>query len=390
MSDAVQAPVHVCLISDNLLPNLIPILMDKPACVYLVVSADMQPKSQRFKVLLTDRQIATQIYPDAPSTGLAGLLEYARRVGKEIQTTAGKRPIVLNATGGTKLMALAFVEVFRQLPDSDIIYTDTEHNCLESLINDRQPTRPMRGVLDVTTYLAAQGLRYTGSTSADTVWCNRAQQRQALTAWLAEQAGALDGFFGNLNRLVDNALDQRGETLVQATQLFSSEPKGIWRQAMIQIQQHGLLTWQGSSEFTFRDAEAARYLRGLWLEEYAWHVVSAAQPDDVHVNVTGNWESNPTRPARNEFDLLAVHRNRMLVVECKTLRFGAETRDQDILFKLESLGRNAGGLFGRTLLLSARPLTNAARDRANSQRIQTIEAAGLGRLSKHIKDWMSD
>jgi len=41
MTDPAAAPTHACLISNNLLPNLIPVLMDRPARAHLVVSAKM-------------------------------------------------------------------------------------------------------------------------------------------------------------------------------------------------------------------------------------------------------------------------------------------------------------------------------------------------------------
>jgi hypothetical protein len=102
--------------------------------------------------------------------------------------------------------------------------------------------------------------------------------------------------------------------------------------------------------------------------------------------VRGRWEGG----AENEFDVLAVHGNRMLFVECKTLRLGAdEARDAELLYKLDSLGRLARGLFGVTWLVSAREPTAAMTERAREQRIRIIEAAQLPRLRQHVLDWMA-
>ncbi len=43
---------HICLVSGQLLPNLIPALMLKPPQVHLVVTADMKAQAQRLHSLL--------------------------------------------------------------------------------------------------------------------------------------------------------------------------------------------------------------------------------------------------------------------------------------------------------------------------------------------------
>lgn len=388
---ATQAPIHLCLISDNLPANLIPVLMDRPAQVYLLASGEMSRKglTRRFQELLQKRGIAARVRENVPTAGLRELLDYARRFAGELTAAHADRAVVLNATGGNKLMALAFVEVFRERPNVEIIYTDTQHRVVESLTKQDHPTRPMPGVLDVPTYLAAHGLAWRSALSADPVWRSRAEARKPLSQWLAHHADGLEGFLGALNALARAALDKRGETLTAPAQHFQRPPRGYWRRAIERIAAANLIAWAGGAEIRFRDAEAARYLNGFWLEEYAWRIVRDENPDDVQAGVEGTWEGNRADPSRNEFDLLTVHGNRMLVAECKTARFGREERrDQDILYKLDSLGRTTGGLFGRRLLLSARPLPHSTLNRARSQGIEVIQGADLGKLGDYVRAWM--
>lgn len=387
-----MSAVHVCLVSDNLLPNLIPILMDRPQRVCLIASEDMIRKglAQRFQALLNDHGIASTLYENAPATGLAALVGYAAGVAEELRSAHPGQAIVLNATGGTKLMALAFVEAFRTLAGVDIIYTNTSQRVVESLTNRAHVTRPMPGVLDVPTYLASYGLSWRRAASADPAWRAQAAQRRELSRWLAHQAGELQGFLGALNALARQALDEQGQVLVQAAQRFGSAPRGRWRRALERIAAAGLLDWRGGAAIRFRHAEAARYLHGLWLEEYAWQAVSDEAPHDVQAGVEGAWEGDRRNPSRNEFDLLVVHADRMLVVECKTGRFGRDAgRDQDILYKLDSLGRSTGGLFGRRLLLSARSLPEHVVVRAKSHGIEVLDADRLADLRDFVRRWMS-
>jgi hypothetical protein len=326
-----------------------------------------------------------------PSSGMAALRDYATEVAIGLED--GDGPVVLNATGGNKLMALAFVEVFRDLLDSvEVIYTDTEHGRIESLTDRDCPTRGMRDVLDIPTYLGAYGMTFRTAQSDDEGWRANVGERKPLTKWLAGQSRALESFFGAMNGLAGaalKALEEGGG--FAARQCFRQPPAGEWREAMARIAEetNGLLDWDGGIEVIFRSSEAARYLGGGWLEEYAWHVVHDAGPHDVRANVVGTWVGGSRQaPGRNEFDLLAVHHNRMLVIECKTGVMEEGERDSAVLYKLESLGRNAGGLFGRMWLLSLRRLGDEARSRAHAQGVVLIEGEAMRNLREAVQRWM--
>lgn len=383
--------VHVCLVSDQLLPNLIPVLMHRPTEVHLVVTDDKAGEGRRFRRLLQDHGFAVAMHEGAPSTGTSRLEEYAMNVATNLDEHQQGRTIVLNATGGTKLMALAFLTVFRDDLGAHVIYTDTEHGQLEYLAPREVAAEPLRPVLNIPTYLAANGMTLRRADSQDHAWVSGAQKRKPLTKWLADQAASIGRFLGAMNRLAAGALDNHG-MLTAPEQHFDSAPHGNrWTGALRQIRSTGLADWSdGDTLVRFADAAAARYLSGGWLEEYAWHVFRDEQPDDVMAGVVGTWESsNRASPSRNEFDLLVVHRNRMLVLECKTMRFGNSGQsDQDVMHKLATLGRNAGGLFGTTLLLSARPLNAALRSRAESNHIQILEGADIRKLRDYARDWM--
>lgn len=379
---------HICLISAHLPANLIPVLSERPACVHLVVSDDMKAMGQRFRKLLADHAIVCELHEGVPGTGLTELREYAENLVLQLTDQAPEARLVLNATGGTKLMALAFVEAFRQT-DAEIVYTDTGRDRLESLTDRQQPVRELAHVLTVPVYLAAYGLTLRSAASDDDEWRAGAERRKALSKWLGQHAAELGDFLGVLNHRAQLALTGNGKTLASPEQRLDGLPHGRWREALGQFAEAGLLAWSGAERIVFPDADAARYCGGHWLEEYVWHLAGDERPDDVRAGVVGTWEGDRHQPSRNEFDLLAVHANRMLVIECKTVRFGRDLdSDTDLLYKLDSLGRNAGGLFGKVMLVSARSLSQTARERARTNHVSVIEAAGLKHLRQSIRDWM--
>lgn len=387
-----SAPIcHVCVVSERLLASLIPALAERPALAVLAASAEMQRLGldQRLERLLEERGVAVEVYDGLPDTGLAAIAEFARALRDEVRERHPDHALVLNITGGNKLMTLAFFDAFRGAAER-IVYTDTEHRSLETLRPgaDGAERVPLPGVLDVPTYLAAQGFLYEGARSDASDWQRLARERAALTQALAGRAHDLGALLRELNYLAREALDEHGEELLAPSQILRRAPPFPWAALLRQAAALGILGWDGAREVSFRDADAARYLGGAWLEEFAWLAASQLRPADARCGVNGRWES--AEEARNELDLVLVHANRLLLVECKTLRLGVnEARDQEILYKLDSLGEDVRSLFGQTLLLSARALTRPVLERAAHQRITVIGPADLPTFPERLRRWMA-
>ncbi len=382
--------IHVCLVSDQILANLIPALMERPDKVVLVCTADMASKKldRRLKNLLEKEGIAVNIHVNAPDAGLALIQEFAFELAATLEATG--QPVVLNATGGTKLMALGFVEVFRGIAQR-ILYTDTAHRCIETLPDVQGQASapvPMTHVLDVPRYLAAQDINSSRATSDDAEWRRCAGERKAAAKYLGRHVDRLGSFIGALNRLADLALGQ-SDRLLAPQQRFDDLRPGYWTDALHELTKAKLIGWTpGSADIVFIDEERTQFLRGGWLEEYAWHTLSDENPFDVRlgleVSAAGSGQT------RNEFDVLATHANQLLFIECKTLRFNAGENDNELAYKLDSLGKAARGLFGETWLLSARPPTAMLEERLRNARIRLIGPGEIPKLREAVQAWMRD
>ena len=388
--------IHVAIVSDQILANLLPALMDRPDKLVLVATSDMAAKrlDRRLADMLAKKGIAAEIVGDAPDVRLAEIHEFAYELLGRLQQEHPGANIDLNATGGTKPMMLGFVEIFRG-DAGRIFYTDTRHRRIEYFPAPRQPAvsaTPMTDVLNVIDYLRAQGFLYDGACSDRPDWRESAAARKESAKFLGKNAAdpQLQNFIGAINGMADKALGN-GEILVDPIQnLGQKTPWGAWKDALGQLSRAGMVKWFGDTNVEFADIEAARFLRGGWLEEYAWHIVKDAQVFDARMSVTGTWENG--REANNEFDVLATHGNQLLFIECKTLRHGrdgAYEKDSEILYKLDSLGRNTRGLFGSSWLLSARASTTEMLDRAKGQGIRILGPDELPRLREVVRQWMA-
>ena len=100
--------IHIVLVSDQILANLTPILMERPDLVLLVVTPTMAARrvDRPLKKLLEEQGIGTRVCADAPDVGLREIQGYAARLADQIIEEHADADIALNATGGTKLTAI--------------------------------------------------------------------------------------------------------------------------------------------------------------------------------------------------------------------------------------------------------------------------------------------
>ncbi len=379
--------IHICLISNQLLANYIPILMLKPDHVCLISTESMKRSrmTQRFEKMLDAKKIPYETYENMPSVNMPQIHEYALEVIDKIQTKHPNASLILNITGGTKLMSQGFSDIM-MAEDAQFIYTDTQHNNLEYLpASDKKAPDPLKSVLKIADYLQANGANYKQALSEKQDWLQTINQRKKITKEIAQQAEPLAAFLGAINRVANEAFSTG--TL---TQKLNNSPRGLWRTMLQRYHDAGLIDWQGDTQITFKTDDAARYLGGVWLEEYVYHIAADAKPDDVQSSVKISWEKS--KSTHNELDVLLVHNNRMLVIECKTMRFGREgneQKDADVLYKIDSLGDTLKGLYGEMWLVSAREPNNEMLDRAKDRHITIIAPHELKTLRNKIQQWMS-
>jgi hypothetical protein len=147
-----------------------------------------------------------------------------------------------------------------------------------------------------------------------------------------------------------------------------------------------LMKWDGVTEVVLANDHAARYFRGGWLEEYVDLKLRGLKPKDwaCDVEIESAREGTP-----NQFDALVVHRNRLLVIECKTSRFGRDAaKDADYIYKLAQLARSVGGIMAHSLLLSARAVPGEVRRRAAANGVSLLAADDVKGLVGFLKGWM--
>ena len=233
--------------------------------------------------------------------------------------------------------------------------------------------------------LLAQGYRrQAGSGGAEAaIWQRAAEERKALTRLLGDEARMLERFFGTLNRIARSALNEPHGPW-SPEQYLEFTPGGKEADVLRAAGPAGLLDWDGGTQLMLRDPDAAQYLGGGWVEEYAGLKISGARPAEWAPRML---VEHVDSHAGNELDAVLVHGNRLLLVECKAAR-PSGTKVSDWIYKASQLARSVGGQLAQPLLLSARRLDDDHRQRAREYGVDVLDGAALSTLPDYLRRWM--
>ncbi|OIN92215.1 MAG: hypothetical protein AUJ20_08470 [Comamonadaceae bacterium CG1_02_60_18] len=361
--------LHLCLVSDQATPNLLPLLDPAwhPATVVLATSERMKHNALALKSVMQTKGQGLKIeLLDLPDAFDYGAL--ADAFLNFLAAHEGQR-VALNATGGTKLMALAAQEVFRSqgLP---VYYVNVENDTVV-VLGERTPAPPLRAQLKVHELLRAHG---------HTVDVPEQPQVTAalrdLTARFIDQIEHAGRALGVLNYLALQAQDAGGLSAKLSPEQLGSEALG---ELIGQLSDAGLVR-QAGLQLSFKNELARFFAAGGWLE---WHVLEQVQSlrgqmpqalTDVVCGLSVRFANPPKGRAgldKNEIDVAFLYRNTLHIIECKTANLAASdatgTRASAAIYKLESL-RRLGGLRTRAALIDYRgALAPGSVDRARAE-----------------------
>ncbi|HPW30734.1 MAG TPA: DUF1887 family CARF protein, partial [Rhodoferax sp.] len=153
---------HLCLVSAQATPNLLPLLDDawRPKKVVLACSAQMKHAAQALRAVIQTKASGMVV----ETLELPNAYDYAALSDSFLSYLAEHESehIALNVTGGTKLMAVAAQEAFRSA-GKPVFYVNVESD--EVLVigekSTGQAAQPLRAKLKVHEMLRAHGYSVT-------------------------------------------------------------------------------------------------------------------------------------------------------------------------------------------------------------------------------------
>lgn len=367
---------HVCLVSDQPMPNFLPVLNPelRPDSVTLVVSSRMKSRADWLRTEIGKQQVRVlddiEIGEDVSDiTSIQNILmDWADR-NPELMASS-----VLNVTGGTKPMAIAAQEVFR-MAERDVFYVDVASdrvawvsNVQDGLLLTNQPTLGQ--------FFGLNGIVPNGDFKSELEnekWRHFYEEIACNVQFWAQAIGGLAKWAAHADETGKYA--RSGEARTEALGFrYEERERNLdnWQELLELLHNDELIVGAYGKE-RFRTPAAARFCAGGWLEHLVFVTLKKLGFDKKHALM--NVEIRDAKGNPNELDSIVLHRNNCFVIEDKTrnMKIGKLNNAADnAIYKLAHLTRQMG-LRAHGILVSARPVRKADRDRAMADNVSVID-----------------
>ena len=328
-----MAHIHVCLVSEQTVPNILGIHYLRPDDVLFITTSKMNERSKVAHILDTLKEVELDYNGRYNQVEVRedSILDCKQKLdiwinGKE------ESDFSVNLTGGTKIMSIAAYEYFKEY-GCTMIYVPVGRNDFITVFPRKTSIRstPLSLRLSVANYLAAYGSRVTNRAKLVN---NRqdAEKRKDFSEWIvthyAETKSLLERFSEKLRKRRD---DRNGYYFKTSYVPQNSFEKEFFEAADFSCENGIYSKHLSQSEII--------YLTGGWLEEYCYNEIARFQNqgiDDAVIGIIAEAEGH-----KNEFDVMFTKDNALYTVECKSLDQN-DDRKAEALYKIAALQKDFG------------------------------------------------
>lgn len=326
--------IHVCLVSDQPIPNILGIHHFRPDELLFITTEEMERKRKVASILdalnttgLDYRNKAGKVIVKEDS-----ILDCHKKLEGWIQDKEDSE-FVVNLTCGTKIMSIAAYEYFKDY-SSQMIYVPIPKNEFIVPFPKKSPGKvvPLDLRLDVIGYLTAYGLRVLNVRKLASNHAE-AQQRKSLSEWIVRSYDKIKPLLERLSEKLRRHRDDK-EELEFTT---SYEPKRSEEEEL--LKRMGFSHSEDRYKKTFSQSEVI-YITGGWLEEFCYNEVLKYKGkglDDVALGII----PQNAHGRNNEFDVMFTKDNALYTVECKSLDQKDDVKTE-ALYKIAALQRDFG------------------------------------------------
>jgi hypothetical protein len=324
--------IIVSLVSDQTVPNILAICDMQPDELLFISTAEMEKRNKTAHILsaLAGRGGDYGARHSLVTVAEDSLIDCHRKldawiVGRE------DADFTVNLTGGTKIMAIAAYEYFKDY-GSRMIYIPIPKNEYVAPFPERlDGATALEARLSVADYLNAYGCRMLNAAKMKG-FRDDALKRRALSSWLVEHYSRVKNLLIWLGGALRGHRDDREYLLEGEFSGASAEERELLHRCGI--------GYEGGRMSHLLPRSEIQYLTGGWLEEYCFceaHDLLGRGIDDV---VMGCKIASP-KGTDNEFDVMFTRENALYTVECKSLD-QHEDKKTDALYKVAALQKEFG------------------------------------------------
>ena len=372
--------VIVTIVSEQTVPNVLFIKEFGHASKYIFVSTLKMESSSRKTTenivnasnINNDKFKIIEVIEDS-------LLDIDTKLAEELDIDDDDE-ILVNITGGTKIMSLGVYNYFSRNGAADIFYIPLGKNEIRQVFPLRKNRVKLLGFrIDLLGYLKAYGVKVNEKSFNAK---NELVQPEDQTKHL------FDSFINNRNILFMNAEEIRKNG-------FRGKiiPKN--KEGENSIYQNALIFGQYGVKFDSVDQinkNETKYLTGEWFEEYIYPIIKTTLgKTDAEIGMGVQLIKGDTP---NEYDIIFTHNNSLYVIECKTDIADDEEGKISYLFtntlyKAATLKKEFG-LWVNYYLFALNDFSKLKEEQKNRAKLLDIKLVGLEILSdeEKLKDFI--
>lgn len=327
--------VHVVLVSDQTIPNILGIHHYHPDELLFITTPEMDKKMkiEAMRACLSSVGLSwndEQVH--RVSVQEDSLLDTHRKMDEWILGRESSE-FVVNLTGGTKIMSIAAYEFFKEY-GATMLYIALHRNEFITPFPKRlgRKATPLSLRLGVKEYLLGYGLKITNEKSVRSAERD-ASSRKDMSAWIVEKYPLLKPL---LERFSDKLRKQRDNR----DGLDWSTSYHLVNDAESEFMNRLGFVHDGNEYRKHLTKSEIIYMTGGWLEEYCYNTISAMKGQGIDDVVTGVKIMNALK-RDNEFDVMFTRDNALFTVECKSLDQNDDPK-ADALYKIAALQKEFG------------------------------------------------
>jgi hypothetical protein len=319
--------------------NVIPVFMYKPSKVLLFATPEEKYTADHLEKLFISKNILVNRIDDLDAYDY---LKFKDCIINEINKESGD--LVLNVTGGTKLMAFAAYEAFAE-KDKKIIYCNTDRNQIIHLF-PKLSTEKLNLNISIDDYLQSYGYKVVASRTKEV-------KKEYFDLFELIESNNIKIPFA---KFLDDYRSQTGSENPLKT--YVDKKNKIFT---IQRTPNSIILFLNNLKFKFNDE---KFLKGDWLEYFTLYSLEKQNiKPEVGIKIIS--DSN----VENEIDIIFIKDYQLYLISCKS---GKNTDPNKDIYEIETLRNIAGGTFGKAYLFTGQDLTERMKQRAKDLKIETL------------------
>ena len=288
--------------------------------------------------------------------------------------------IIVNLTGGTKLMALAAYQVFagygfrcfyQDYKTDEIIWLDDE-----SRISDH------KNKIRLERYLKAYQFDVVSKETLADISKQHKHYVQLLSTFLAKNFEKNVRFVSKLNaHASERSLPK--EELKKV--IFDQDEAAFLNHLSYET---GIFSLSGDT-IRFETEQDRILVAGKWIEVLAADAlrqVEQTRDISIGVNIVKSTQRVSAKTFQ-ELDVMAMYLQKLLLVECKTVNWRSATEASGAIYKLTALGQ-IGGLNTKACFISLYDLPAAAKTRAAENNVHIICGKNILQMVVQLNQWV--